>query len=269
MSRLTIVPAYGKDYRSKKEVQEAWDGGKDFMVQDMMSPWDGKYINKEDAERGGITSVQIRFKQMRNVHVVKVAQEGRPIGKDRLGGPWNWEIHEIPWHDDNAYLLPNLEFSFPYGASGIEKKAKKSFRIVPNKRGQGWKLDYWDFVWVAATPKTYRTPEDAAHDLKRLIESGDHRWSKGAAEIESEVESMGWDPGYTDDNGWQPGQVDLDGMPDGDGSQVPPPRDNQGNPEDKGESIDRVAVKGIQAAWDAFEADLVARVRKTSTSSDE
>ncbi len=71
---LTLVPAHGRDYKSKREVMEAWDAGKDFIVQDMMSPYDGKPINKSDAKAGGISNVNIRYKRMRSVAVIKVAK---------------------------------------------------------------------------------------------------------------------------------------------------------------------------------------------------
>lgn len=75
-SRITVVPAYGRDYKSKAQVLADWDAGKDFLIQDMSSPWDGKYINKEDAQRGGIREVNVRYKQLRNVMVIKVGSVG-------------------------------------------------------------------------------------------------------------------------------------------------------------------------------------------------
>lgn len=51
VKRITVVPAWGRDYKSKAAVQEAWDAGKDFIVQDMFSQWNGKPVNKEDAAR--------------------------------------------------------------------------------------------------------------------------------------------------------------------------------------------------------------------------
>lgn len=74
LAYLTLVPVYGRDYKSKREVMEAWDAGKDFMVQDMMSPYDGKPINKADAKAAGIRNVNIRYKGMRSVAVIKVAK---------------------------------------------------------------------------------------------------------------------------------------------------------------------------------------------------
>lgn len=69
MAYLTLVPAYGRDYKSGKDVQADWDAGKDFQINDMMHPNDGAYINKPQAEKG--TTYNIRFKQLRNIKVIK------------------------------------------------------------------------------------------------------------------------------------------------------------------------------------------------------
>ena len=71
---LTLIPALGRDYKSAKEVQEAWDAGKDFIVSNMFSPDDGRYINKEDAEKTGGT-FNIRYKKMTQIKVIKVAKK--------------------------------------------------------------------------------------------------------------------------------------------------------------------------------------------------
>lgn len=69
----TVIPAYGRDYRNKAQAIADWEAGKDFILQDISSPWDGKPINKEDAVRAGFREVNIRFKNMRQIAVVKVA----------------------------------------------------------------------------------------------------------------------------------------------------------------------------------------------------
>lgn len=68
--RMTLVPSYGRDYKSKKEVQEAWDGNKDFTINDMSSPNDGSQINKQDATKG--MTLNIRYKKLTQVHVINV-----------------------------------------------------------------------------------------------------------------------------------------------------------------------------------------------------
>lgn len=70
---ITVTPAYGRDYTSKSQAIADWEAGKDFILQDITSPWDGKPINKEDAVRAGFNEVKIRFKRMRQFAVVRVA----------------------------------------------------------------------------------------------------------------------------------------------------------------------------------------------------
>lgn len=82
MSYLTLVPAYGRDYKSQAAVKADWNCDKDFLVQDISSPYDGKYVNKKDLLDPIITkrmkivgqsfTVNIRYKQLRNIATIKV-----------------------------------------------------------------------------------------------------------------------------------------------------------------------------------------------------
>lgn len=45
MSSITVVPAYGRDYKSRNAAIDAWESGKDFRVCDMSSRYDGSYVN--------------------------------------------------------------------------------------------------------------------------------------------------------------------------------------------------------------------------------
>ena len=66
---MTLVPAYGRDYKSKKEVLTDFDGGKDFLAVGI----DGSgYVNKPQLIELGVKSVNIRYKQSRNVAVITV-----------------------------------------------------------------------------------------------------------------------------------------------------------------------------------------------------
>lgn len=67
---LTCVPSYGRDYKTAKEVKEAWAASKDFNIMDMSSAHDGRQINKQDADASGMT-VNIRFKGMTKMVVIK------------------------------------------------------------------------------------------------------------------------------------------------------------------------------------------------------
>ena len=62
---MTLTPAYGRDYKSKKEVQADLDAGKDFKVASMFNG--GGYINKADMLREGIKNVMIRYKKLTQI----------------------------------------------------------------------------------------------------------------------------------------------------------------------------------------------------------
>jgi len=71
---ITVTPAYGRDYTTETQVREDWEAGKDFVVADGSSRWDGAYINLEDARRAGIETVKIRFSKLTEVCLVQVSQ---------------------------------------------------------------------------------------------------------------------------------------------------------------------------------------------------
>jgi hypothetical protein len=66
----TLVPAYGRDYRSAKAVKEDWKSGKDFLIADFFSPWDGKPMNIDQAEKG--SAYLIRYKGLAQICKVTV-----------------------------------------------------------------------------------------------------------------------------------------------------------------------------------------------------
>lgn len=59
-----LIPAYGRDYASKKAVLEDWIAGKDFEIS---NPGSRTYINRTDAENAGIFKVNIRYKNRTKV----------------------------------------------------------------------------------------------------------------------------------------------------------------------------------------------------------
>jgi len=63
---MTVTPAYGRDYKSAIDAKAAWNSGKDFIIQDITSRWDGSYINKQDADGNGV-KVMIRYNSLRNI----------------------------------------------------------------------------------------------------------------------------------------------------------------------------------------------------------
>jgi hypothetical protein len=70
---LTVIPAYGRDYKTAKAAKQDWADNKDFRISNMFSPDDGRYINKQDADQRGIT-VTIRFNKLAGTVTVKPAK---------------------------------------------------------------------------------------------------------------------------------------------------------------------------------------------------
>jgi hypothetical protein len=69
METLTLTPAYGRDYNNKAAVQADWQAGKDFIIANAFHRYDGKPINKPQADNDGLT-VHIRYLKLRRIMVI-------------------------------------------------------------------------------------------------------------------------------------------------------------------------------------------------------
>jgi hypothetical protein len=69
---MTLTPAYGRDYKSMKEVKSDFEAGKDFIIADVMDRYHGKPVNKEQLQAAGVTQVTVRYKNLRAVAFFKV-----------------------------------------------------------------------------------------------------------------------------------------------------------------------------------------------------
>jgi hypothetical protein len=75
MTTLTLVPAYGRDYKTKAEVEADWQAGKDFRVCDSGSDFNGSYTSIRDLgtlKAAGLRWVNIRYRSLSLVHVIKL-----------------------------------------------------------------------------------------------------------------------------------------------------------------------------------------------------
>ena len=68
----TLTPAYGRDYKSKKAVLADFNADKDFILADISSQWDGKPCNRSGLLASGVRAVNIRYKSLRQICVVKL-----------------------------------------------------------------------------------------------------------------------------------------------------------------------------------------------------
>ena len=67
---MTLTPAYGRDYKNAKAVKADFEAGKDFIIADFFSPYDGKPANKQDLLDQ--KQVTIRYNKLRNLVVIKI-----------------------------------------------------------------------------------------------------------------------------------------------------------------------------------------------------
>lgn len=75
----TLMPAYGNDYKSIKEVQEALDSNKDFILRTFNRP--DTYINRPQLVDAGVKQINIRYKQLRECRPFKVKPNPRSLDK--------------------------------------------------------------------------------------------------------------------------------------------------------------------------------------------
>lgn len=69
---VILTPAYGRDYRNKKDLLADFNAGKDFIINDLfgaLKDYDGKPVSKQDLIGQNIKSVNIRYKKLTQVLV--------------------------------------------------------------------------------------------------------------------------------------------------------------------------------------------------------
>lgn len=74
-SSLTLTPRYGRDYKSKAEVIEAWNGGLDFTVMDAFHPDNGRAVSIRESAAliaTGRNAVHIRYKGLAMIAVIPI-----------------------------------------------------------------------------------------------------------------------------------------------------------------------------------------------------
>jgi hypothetical protein len=71
---ITLIPNRGRDYPSAARVLEHLKGGRDFIVADMSSPWDGKPCNLPDLKRAGIMVARIRYAMQPKVTLINISE---------------------------------------------------------------------------------------------------------------------------------------------------------------------------------------------------
>ena len=71
---MTLTPAYGRDYKSCKAATKDYLAGKDFIINDMYSRWDGKPVSGDQIPN---EEVKLRFANNRKVCLATYKKKGR------------------------------------------------------------------------------------------------------------------------------------------------------------------------------------------------
>ena len=69
---LTVSAAYGRDFKSKKEILNYWNQNRDFQNLGISQ---GAYINKKDAKRFKVVYLNVRYKNLMNIAVINVNED--------------------------------------------------------------------------------------------------------------------------------------------------------------------------------------------------
>lgn len=69
---VTVTPAYGRDYSSKKDVKKDVEGNKDFRIQCFAHPYDGAVATVREVLEGGAKAVNVRYSKLRKLAVCRL-----------------------------------------------------------------------------------------------------------------------------------------------------------------------------------------------------
>ena len=69
---LTVSNAYGRDFKSKREILEHYNSNKDFQNLGINQ---GAYVNKKDAKKLKVAFLNVRYKNLRNIAVIDVNKD--------------------------------------------------------------------------------------------------------------------------------------------------------------------------------------------------
>ena len=69
MNFITLLPAYGRDYKSKKAIIEDLNNNRDFLESTSL-----KAINKQQFKELNISSFNVRYDQQRKITTIKIKE---------------------------------------------------------------------------------------------------------------------------------------------------------------------------------------------------
>tara|TARA_R100001509_G_scaffold73789_1_gene41174 strand:+ start:617 stop:883 length:267 start_codon:yes stop_codon:yes gene_type:complete len=70
---LTVSNAYGRDFKSKREILDHYNANKDF--QNLNVTVSGAIVNKQDAKRFKVGFLRVRYNNLMNIAVIDVNKD--------------------------------------------------------------------------------------------------------------------------------------------------------------------------------------------------
>ena len=70
---LTVSNAYGRDFKSKREILEHYNANKDF--QNLNISTSGAIVNKQDAKKFKVGFLRVRYKNLMNIAMIDVLRD--------------------------------------------------------------------------------------------------------------------------------------------------------------------------------------------------
>ena len=72
MDSLTLSPAYGRDFQSRKDAEANFTSNQDWRIESIHSPWCGSYTTRAELIRAGIREVELRYAKLTKATIVKL-----------------------------------------------------------------------------------------------------------------------------------------------------------------------------------------------------
>ena len=69
---LTVSNAYGRDFKSKREILEHYSSNKDFQNLGINQ---GAYVNKKDAKKFKVAFLNVRYNNLMKIAVIDVSKD--------------------------------------------------------------------------------------------------------------------------------------------------------------------------------------------------
>jgi hypothetical protein len=72
MGSITLSPAYGRDFKSRRDAEENFASNQDWRIESIASGYAGAYATRAELKNAGIQEVELRYAKLTKVTIVKL-----------------------------------------------------------------------------------------------------------------------------------------------------------------------------------------------------